>query len=46
MNKPMKSLADKLAEKKVIEDAKVKVDDEIDSLQGEKKVKISKNKKK
>jgi hypothetical protein len=42
MNKPKRSLWDKLMEKKEIEEAKAKVEEEIVKLEGEKKVKIKK----
>lgn len=42
----MKSLKDKLEESEALKQAQVKVEDEIVELEGEKKVKISKSKKK
>jgi len=44
MIKPMKTLKDKLEEKKVLQEAMTKVDDKIDELVGDKKVKISRKK--
>ena len=46
MIKPMKSLKDKLEEKAVLETELAKIDDKIDELAGDKKVKISKRKSK
>lgn len=46
MIQPMKTLKDKLEEKKALQEAIVKVDDKIDEIVGETKVKITKSKKK